>query len=93
MQRSSGDVWRSTGNKLLRLGYSNYLWYYEQRKMNKKSIHKTRLKTIESDYEYWLKQPISSRLAALQEIREEYIGWKYDNRPEFQRICTVIKQK
>lgn len=61
--------------------------------MDKTLINKTKLKNLKSDFEYWQKQPISSRLAALQEIREEYIGWKYDNRQEFQRIYTVIKQK
>ena len=61
--------------------------------MDKTIIKKRKLENHESDFEYWQKQPISSRLAALQEIREEYIGWKYDNRPEFQRVYTVIKQK
>lgn len=61
--------------------------------MDKTLINKTKLKKLKSDFEYWQKQPISSRLAALQEIKEEYIGWKYDNRQEFQRIYSVIKQK
>ena len=61
--------------------------------MDKTLINKTKLKNLKSDFEYWQNQPISSRLAALQEIREEYIGWKYDNRQEFQRIYSVIKQK
>ena len=61
--------------------------------MDKTVIKKTKLENLESDFEYWQKQPISSRLAALQEIREEYIGWKYDNRQEFQRVYSVIKQK
>ena len=61
--------------------------------MDKTLINKNKLKNLKSDFEYWQKQPISSRLAALQEIREEYIGWKYDNRQEFQRIYSVIKQK
>ena len=62
-------------------------------KMDKTLINKTKLKNLKSDFEYWQRQPISSRLAALQEIREEYIGWKYDNRQEFKRIYSVIKQK
>lgn len=61
--------------------------------MDKTLITKTKLKNLKSDFEYWQKQPISSRLAALQEIREEYIGWKYDNGQEFQRIYSVIKQE
>ena len=61
--------------------------------MDKTLIKKTKLENHENDFEYWQKQPISSRLAALQEIREEYIGWKYDNRQEFQRVYKVIKMK
>jgi hypothetical protein len=61
--------------------------------MDKTIIRKTKLKNLKSDFDYWQKQPISSRLAALQDIREEYIGWKYDNGQEFQRIYSVIKQK
>ncbi len=61
--------------------------------MDKTIINKTKLKNRRSDFEYWQTQPISSRLATLQKIREEYIGWKYDNRQEFQRIYSVIKQK
>ncbi len=61
--------------------------------MDKTVINKIKLKDLKNDFEYWQKQPISSRLAALQKIREEYIGWKYDNRQGFQRVYTVIKQK
>ncbi len=61
--------------------------------MDKTVIRKTKLKNLKSDFEYWQKQPLSSRLAALQEIREEYIRWKYDNRQEFQRVYSIIKQK
>ena len=61
--------------------------------MDKTLINKTKLKILKSDFEYWQRQPISSRLAALQEIREEYIEWKYGNRQEFQRIYYSIKQK
>ncbi len=41
--------------------------------MDKISIIKTKLKDLKSGFEFWQKLPISSRLAALQEIREEYI--------------------
>ncbi len=61
--------------------------------MDKTVINKIKLKDLKNDFEYWQKQPISSRLAALQKIREEYIGWEYDNRQGFQRVYTVIKQK
>ena len=61
--------------------------------MNKTIIKKIKLKDLKSDFAFWQKQPMISRLAALQEIREEYLGWKYDNRQRFQRVYTIIKQK
>ena len=45
--------------------------------MDKTIINKTKLKNRRSDFEYWQTQPISSRLATLQKISEEYIGWKW----------------
>ena len=58
-----------------------------------KIITKKKLKDKDSDFEFWKKQPINLRLETLQKIREEYIGWKYDHRPEFQRVYSIIKQK
>ena len=62
-------------------------------KMDKTVIRKIKLKNLKSDFGFWQKQPMTSRLSALQTIREEYIGWKYDNRQGFQRVYSVIKQK
>ena len=61
--------------------------------MDKTVVRTIGLHDLKSDFQYWQKQSIASRLVALQKIREEYIGWKYDNRQGFQRVCRVINQK
>ncbi len=60
--------------------------------MNKTGIKIAKLKSLQSDFSFWQTQSYESRLEALEEIRVEYIGWRYDNRQEFQRVYTVIKQ-
>jgi hypothetical protein len=54
---------------------------------------KIRLDEQESDFLFWQTQPYTSRLEALEQIRQQYIAWKYDTRPRFQRVFTIIKQK
>ena len=43
------------------------------------------------DLKYWLSQPPAARLAALEQIRQEYHHWKYDSKPEFQKVVKIIK--
>ena len=45
------------------------------------------------DFSYWKSQPYSKRLDALEEIRSEYITWKYGAKQEFQRVFRVTKLK
>ena len=59
--------------------------------MDKTAVKVVGLKEAQSDFAYWQTQSFESRLKALEEIRQEYIGWRYDNRQGFQRVCTVIK--
>lgn len=61
--------------------------------MDKTIIRRKKLKEKDSDFLYWQQQPMTMRLEALQKIRDEYIGWKYDNRQGFQRVYSVVKQK
>jgi hypothetical protein len=42
--------------------------------------------------EYWRNQPYQARLAALEQIRQEYHHWKNDAQPGFQRVFTIIKR-
>ena len=61
--------------------------------MIEKIIKVVRQNSEESDYKYWQEQPYQKRLRALEEIREEYNSWRYDNKQRFQRISRIIKQK
>jgi hypothetical protein len=55
-------------------------------------VRKFRLGEQPSDFAYWQTQPYSARLAALEQLRQEYIAWKYDSEPGFQRVCTIVKR-
>ena len=58
-----------------------------------KVAKKMRLSEQPSDFAYWQTQPYAARLAALEQIRREYIVWKYDSDPGFQRVYTIIKRQ
>ena len=45
-----------------------------------------------SEYSYWQTQPHESRLAALEQIRQQYNNWKYNARPRFQRVYRIVKR-
>lgn len=60
------------------------------------SFDKTAMKIVKmgeesSDFEYWQSIPYEKRLEALEEIRSEYIRWKYDSQQGLQRVYRVIK--
>ena len=63
-----------------------------QKRPLKKTYKKVKLSEQKSDFEYWQSQPIKSRLAALEEIRQEYHQWKYDTQPRFERVLSIIKR-
>jgi uncharacterized protein (DUF433 family) len=46
-----------------------------------------------SDLEYWLSQPPSARLAALEEIQREYHAWKYGDEPRMQKVVAIKKRR
>ena len=58
-----------------------------------KVAKKFRLSEQPSDFAYWQTQPYAARLAALEQIRREYIAWKYDSDPGFQRVYKILKRK
>jgi len=58
-----------------------------------KAAKKMRLSEQPSDFAYWQTQPYAARLAALEQIRREYIAWKYDSDPGFQRVYKIIKRQ
>lgn len=50
----------------------------------------TKLKIGEqkNDFAYWQTQSYARRLAALEQIRQEFHRWKYDAEPGFQRVYS-----
>lgn len=63
---------------------------YDQ--IDKKIIKKVHLKDKNKDFEFWQAQPYEYRLEILEKIRQEYIRWKYDSQPGFQRVYKVTKR-
>ena len=51
-------------------------------------VRKFRVGEEPSDFAYWQTQPYARRLAALEEIRREYIIWKYGSELGFQRVYS-----
>lgn len=59
-----------------------------------KVITKTRLGEEISDFKYWQTKSYAERLAALEEIRQEFNGWKYgDAEQGFQRVYRIAQLK
>ena len=53
---------------------------------------KVRLQEQGTDFAFWQTQPYAARLEALEQIRQQYIAWKYDTQPRFQRILAITKR-
>jgi hypothetical protein len=58
----------------------------------KKVVKKVKLQDKKTDSAYWRNQPYIARLAALEEIREEYHRWRYRAEPGFQRVYKIVKR-
>jgi len=58
----------------------------------KKVVRKGKLGDKKADSTYWREQPYSARLAALEEIRQEYHRWRHGAEPGFQRVYTIVKR-
>lgn len=56
-----------------------------------KVVRKLRMPDEKSDFLYWQSQPYQKRIEALETIRTEYITWKYDTQPKFQRVYKIVK--
>jgi hypothetical protein len=41
---------------------------------------------------YWQTQSYQSRLAAVEQIRQEYHQWKYNAEPRLQRVYQITKR-
>jgi hypothetical protein len=58
----------------------------------KKTYTKANIHKQKSDFAYWQTQSYQARLAALEQIRQEYHRWRYGAEPRLQRVCTVVKR-
>jgi hypothetical protein len=53
---------------------------------------KVRISEQKSDSAYWQTQSYARRLAALEQIRQEFHRWKYDAESRFQRVYSIVKR-
>jgi hypothetical protein len=58
-----------------------------------KVVTKTRLQDQKGDFAYWQNQPYAARLAALEQIRQEYNNWKYGAESRFHRVHRIVKRQ
>ncbi len=47
------------------------------------------LDSKENDFKFWQTQPFEKRLEALEDLRIQYIIWKYGTEQGFQRVYRV----
>jgi hypothetical protein len=61
---------------------------------NKIFVRKGRIQEMDRsfDLKYWRAQPPAARLAALEEIRQEYHRWRYGAEPRLQRVYSIVKR-
>jgi len=45
-----------------------------------------------SDVHYWRQQPPAARIAAVEEIRREYHGWKLGAEPRLVEVITIVQR-
>lgn len=57
----------------------------------KKSVTKAGLNDKKIDAPYWRNRSYAVRLAALEEIRQEYHQWKYGGETRMQKIVKIIQ--
>lgn len=50
------------------------------------------LRDNNTDFEFWKKQPEASRIEAIELLRQQYINFKKDVQPGFQRVCRIINK-
>ncbi len=59
----------------------------------KKCYTKVNIHSQKSDFAYWQTQPYQVRLAALEQIRREYHGWRYGAEPRLEKVYTIVKME
>lgn len=58
-----------------------------------KMLTKVKLQHQPKEADYWRTRPYGERLAALEEIRQEYHQWKYRAEPRLQCVYIIAKRK
>ena len=61
-------------------------------KMDKSFIRKGKIKQQGNDFLFWQSQPYELRLETIEQLRQEYNTWKYDNEQGFQRVYRIVKR-
>ncbi|MGE3802252.1 MAG: hypothetical protein AB7H80_14645 [Candidatus Kapaibacterium sp.] len=56
-------------------------------------VSKKKLHDKESAYDYWKDRSIDERIAALEELRRQYIERMGYAERRLQRVCRVVKRK
>ena len=59
----------------------------------KQTYTKVKINEQKSDFAYWQTQSYQARLAALEEIRQEYHRWRYGAEPRLQRVYKIVKRQ
>ena len=59
----------------------------------KKVVTKVKLNDKKTDSAYWRMQSYSTRLAAVEEIRQEYHRWRYGGEKRMEKVVTIIRLK
>ncbi len=60
--------------------------------IDRTAVRRVKIEEAQSDFAFWQTQSYEQRLAALEQIRQEYIVWKYGTDPGFQRVLSVVKR-
>lgn len=55
-------------------------------------VRKVKLREQGNDFAYWQTQSYEARLAALEEIRQEYYGYTDETEPRLQRVYRIVKR-
>ncbi len=61
-------------------------------RIDRKAIRIVDLNSKENDFKYWQTQTIEKRLETLEEIRTQFILWKYGTEQGFQRIYRITER-
>jgi hypothetical protein len=56
------------------------------------TVNKVSISERQNDTAYWRTRSYQDRLAALEQIRQEFHRWKYGDEPRLQRVYTIFKQ-